>query len=148
MSEPIFTKVYTDGRGRLKFRIEVYGKQISLKRLPILPDQIDGEYVDSQMCTVYLKETITHEDLGWDDEYTHEELIEQFNENAGHESELYAVAEYTGREQSSENLTPDTALDGFLEWEIGYALQTLDQDQELYKLMISLAVNGILLNDK
>jgi len=139
----LFTKEYSTRH--FKFKVEVHSDiSFSLIRLPQLnlPDE------DNQMCSVYLKEIITKEMVGWVDDgedMTQEEIISRFDENSGHESNRYTVGEYTGRESSSDNLYPDTALDGFLESELQIALDTLDKDEELYKQLMALHLEDMLL---
>lgn len=127
MSNPLFTKNYSTGR--LKFQVKVYRDQIDLTRLPLL-ECVD--YCD-QMCTVYLKETLTCESLGWEESMTSEEVIESIRGNAGRETSRYILGEYIGREGSSENLSPDIAIDGFLDRELDFALDTINEDDDLYK---------------
>ena len=137
---PLFTKVYS--ARYLKFQVEVYSAEsFSLIRLPKL--DLPGE--DHQCCSVYLKEIIDVKELGWEDTVTREEAIEMFGDNAGHDSNRYIVGEYTGRERSSENLCPDTALDGFLEEELHIALSTIDEDEDLYKQLMALHLEDMLL---
>ena len=111
--------------GRFWFHICAYDDcTVQLVRLPkidigTLNDE--GSQHDPQMCCVCYKPIIIEQEVN--------ELVD----NSGHESRLFVVSEYVGRETASANLTPDTALDGFLEWEIDHALKMLDQDKELVK---------------
>lgn len=148
MSNPsiIFSKTFKSGR--FVFRADVWDNcTLDLIRLPKidLPDDDEESYHYPQMCSVCYKPALTCEALGWDEPMTVEEVVARLNENANFESKLFVVSEYTGRETSSENLTPDTALDGFLEWEINVALQMLDADQEIVKRLESRYADIILI---
>jgi len=142
-----FSKVYKSGH--LAFKVEAEGAHIDLIRLPVVDDAVhasqNGSHSYPQMCMVFLKETLTADLMGWSDGPKCNELIKDLSENAGPSSKRYVVSEYVGREGSSENLSPDTALDGFLEWELDVALQAIDKDEELYKYLIACAIEKIIL---
>lgn len=125
----MYSKVYSVGR--LTFKVEVTEFELSLIRLPVIPvsTQDNQSYHEDQMCTVYFKQGIA--ERAAQHGVTNEEFIGMCNDNAGFDSDHFVVVEYTGRDGSSENLRPDTALDGFMEWEIEQALTTLEQDSRL-----------------
>jgi len=121
---------------RLEFRVDVWKNGcISLVRLP----EVDYEqlykngYNDShQMCSV-VKNTCIPKDIMWGD--SEEEFIESLQENAGHSTDNYTMIEFIGRDAASQNNDPDTAIDGFLEWELGVAMDLLDKDKEIAKFV-------------
>ena len=115
----MFTKRYAVGR--LSFEVNILPDfTIELIRLPVIKVDYDAEasFHSEQMCTV------VHVECPPQWVIDNSISVDGIGDNAGH----YAVAEYIGRESSSENLTPDTALDGFLDWELGVALETLSGD--------------------
>lgn len=143
----MYSKVYNVGR--LTFKVEVQGPQptsgcLTLTRLPVVPATSGPEvsYHNDQMCNLYFKPAVTEDAV--EHGVTNEEFIEMCKDNAGFESKHFVVAEYTGRDGSSENLTPDTALDGFLECEIERALQILEEDDKLIAYLTDNAVERLL----
>ena len=134
--------------GRLTFEAEVNGSDISLMRLPVLPSIMFTHYGDQsyhvdQMCIVHFKQGVA--ELAAKQGVSSEEFIGMCNDNAGFDSDHFVVAEYTGRDGSSENLTPDTALDGFMEWEIEQALTALEQDSKLIDYLLNAVANQLLI---
>jgi len=103
--------------------------------LALVDVELQGSYNDVQMCSIHYKPNFDPAVLGWDG-VTKEEGLEQCIENSGHESAHFVVGEYVGREQSSQNLSPDTALDGFMEYEITEALRQLEADTLLLLTLI------------
>ena len=140
----MYTKTYHVGR--LSFKVEAQGLDwLSLTRLPVVRVTNEPGHSDhhDQMCGLYFKPAVADEAA--EQGVTPEEFISMCNDNAGFDSKHFVVAEYTGREGSSENLTPDVALDGFLDWEIEYALQTLEQDDKLIAYLTDSMVDKQLL---
>jgi hypothetical protein len=143
----MYSKVYNVGR--LSFMVEVFSDagrshELALTRLPVIP-VTDGSYHTEQTCYVYFKEGL--DGLATEQGMTVEELIERCIENAGFDSDNFVLAEYIGRDGSSENFTPDTALDGFMEWEIEQALATLEQDGKLLAYLTDQLIEKQLLVD-
>lgn len=134
----IFSKVYKSRN--LSFKVDLYSTlQMNLTRLPAVDYTTLEDYDDMhQMCSVVNKECIPQDYITEENDSV-EANIELFLNNAGIESKKYVVVEYVGRDCASENLHPDTAVDGFLEDEIAFALQMLDEDKELNKCFLRAA---------
>ena len=129
----MFTKKYS--YGRLSFEVQITPElDIELVRLPILPTSSDPDdsYHTEQMCRIIHLECPADITKIWADQegITVAEWLSNYKTRYA-TSGSYSVLEYVGRESSSENLTPDTALDGFLEWELNVALELLNHDHVL-----------------
>lgn len=132
----LYRKEYS--KYRVSFEVSVDEDLVlSLVRLPKF--NVDDQY--DQQCYIYVKGFIKDQEDGMNAD----DMLEYFRCNAGRETRRYVVSEYTGREMSSENLHPDIALDGFLEEELDIALSTIDEDDELYKKILSLSMDNALL---
>lgn len=144
----VFTKVYKHSHLEFKVDIKVSDRchYIDVTRLPELPEEFSSKHhLDDQMCLVFFKEALIPEIGGFEPDTSVDEMVERFIENSGLQSEKFVVAEYVGRDNSSENLTPDTALDGFIEWEINFALQLMDNDPELNNVLTNILAHNIMI---
>ena len=125
--EPLFSKVFKCGR--LAFKADVFGlENINLCRLPVVTaEQKEGESFDYDqvLCMMHKKYALDYE--GFD---SVADMIDMYEQNAGFNTENYQVCEYVGREGSSSNFYPDTAMDGFLDQEIETVMKIVEQDEE------------------
>lgn len=131
----VFSKKFKTSR--LEFRVDVASNGcVSLVRLPELDieELYKNGYNDSkQMCSV-VKNTCVPKNIIWDN-ITEEEFLESLQDNSGHSTDNYTMMEFIGRDAASQNLEPDTAIDGFLEWELNVAMDLLDKDKEIARFI-------------
>jgi len=138
----IKTKTYT--QGRLTFSLEVQDDFcLCLVRLPKLDSIPEGGSFDQeQLCYLFRADCPPHHVL---DSPHGDEHLEIVKDNCGYYTDNYIVEEYVGRQSSSDNWTPDTALDGFLDNELSLALELVEKDSELAEwLKTHYAVNKML----